>query len=1046
MASLAPRPHLLPWLLAGLLTVTVNAQGTPTPLADAIPELADHSSWAQDTTHEGPAPDKRTRGVFPVGNGHVFGYMGLGERANTMQAITGPHYQTDETFAPKGHFGELTLDLLRDGDVVALPQQQVRRVRGANFVVTHDHAPGGLSLRTITFAAPTTRQLTRIIEVHNAGDGDVAGLALRARPERAAPQGDTLLSRYESEARAAFARYSLTGGDAHEDGSLRADLGDLGAGSSWTGVMTISTGSGEPAAAETTTAVTLAEATAAARETLTWWQRKIASTSDFSTDHRKLDDLVRDWKVMMLAQRCAQAGIVSPMVNHRGAFVRDSMGPMMLFLRFRMWDEARAILEYFHDATRLLGRLPERADLDLDFAAMPPGPTDWANVQIPSGEIPSWIILQHFWYWRATQDTALISKHWPLLDSCLKKQQRGADNLMKFQGTEPYLHGALFSLYPERVKGTPGFITEDRRLGREGYSFASAVQFLLSVHAMGALVNGLDRTMNPERWAGGKPENHPGLPYLERGFELREDIEKRFWLPEDKFFAPAISPVTGAPHRAPVADVNLMPLWVGWTYPSGEKSRDNLARTLAMVWQRGKRIGTTPTVGHVTGQVQGMLLTALAERDAVSRLECLDELLKLAEPAGEWGELYDPEGRPIASYDAQWPNRARPWESGVNIEAIMFAISGIRFNFIPDWDNDEIRAKIRMPHGATHVTMKDIDKDGRRIHLYLSETNRKFSDEEREENAGKIPEKQLDPDVAHRRLDFRMELVSDNPAKGYYDAFVNIMNTVYVRYLWKESPVVESQLWNEDNLMFFPRGNQRRPWKHIPLEKKDGATMVVFTSRNAGAEIGDSDQVTLVDTGMAMRPSDIARMLVGEDGEPAHQAAYFDWGWDSRGAATFKAEEFWSDEAITTALKQFADAGGQVIRPGYFERYRVEVDGEWQEAHAPGGRLHLAEGTTVARLHISSEHKREAVLRLGSGCGLTAKLNGQEVFRRTGARDALPDTDAVLVQLAEGDNVLEFELLSCGDAVLYARLSDSQGMPVTAAVRATPAPGDSTGR
>lgn len=1016
--------------MAVVLAAGVAAQEVPTPLGSALPDLANHSSWAQDTVFAGDKTDKRTRGVYPVGNGQVFAYMGLGARANTMQAITGPHYQTDDMFAPKGHFGELTLDLLRGGEPVDLPLQRVRRVRGANFVVTDDYAPAGVSLRTLTFATPGRQHLTRVIDVHNGGDTALTGLVLRATPEQAIIRGDALVSAYQSEIRPALAHFALSNARVTDDAALHVDLGTLAGGATWSGTLTISTVAGAQAPAEwAPEPANIERATADARTTVSWWKSKLATTSEFDSDHRKLDDLVRDWKVMMLVQRCARAGVVSPMVNYRGAFVRDSIGPMMTFLRFHMWDEARATLEYFFDATRLLGRVPERTVLDLDLSKIA-GPTNWATVEVPEGEIPSWIILQHFWYWRATQDAALISKHWPLLDACLKRQKRAKDNLMTFQGTEPYLHGALYSLYPDRVKGTTGFIAEDHLRDRKTYSLASAVQFLMSVHAMGAMVNGLDRATNPERWLDGKPKDHPGLPYLTRGYELRDDIEERFWLPEEKLFAPAISPVTGAPHRAPFADVNLMPLWIGWTYPSGEKSRDNLRHTLAMLWRSGKRIGTTPTVGYVTGKVQGMLLTALAERDGMARLECLDELLRMAEPAGEWGELYDPEGRPVSAYDAEWPNRLRPWESGVNLEAIMFAMTGIRFNFIPGWDNDEIRAKLRMPHGATHVTLKNIEKDGRRIHLYMTETHRKFSDEERKTNAGKVPEKQLDPKAAHRRLDFRMELVSDNPPKGYYDAFLNVLNTVFIRYLWKASPVSESQLWNEDSLAFFPEGDRRTPWQHIPLQKKDGATMVVFTARSAGASIGDPNQVTLVDTGLAMRSSDIVRMLVGDDGTPAHAAAYFDWGWDACGATTFKSEEFWSDEAIARALQQFAAAGGQVLRPGYFEHYDVSADNAWQAVEAPAGRLSLGAAVTTTRIVFSSDRKREAVLRLGSSCRLSVELNGEQVFSRNGERDPLPDADAALVRLRQGDNTLKF-MLSDGDgAVLFARLSDSKGLPV----------------
>lgn len=1033
------RPSVAALLASALLLAPASTQPpaadlqpVPPPLAATLPDLADQSSWAQNVAYEGARPDKRMRGVYAVGNGHVFGYMGLGARANTLQAITGPHYQTDEEFAPRGHFGELTLDLLRDGEPVALPQQRVRRVRGANFVVTEDAAPGGLALRTLTFATPQQQHLTRVVQVVNTGAAAIAKVVLRLTPEATTRvRGDALQADYVSEMRPGIAYFELSG--ARADGAgLLADVGELGAGNSWTGVLTVSTTTGPEAPAEwAPVPAELERATADAVATLAWWKAKLASTSDFDTDHRKLADLVRDQKVSMLVQRCAQAGAVAPMINYRGVWVRDSIGPMLTFLRFGMWDEARATLKYIYNATRLLNRVPNHVPLDLDFSLLRDRRTDWSKVEVPASEVPSWIILQHHWYWRATRDISLISEHWPLLDACLKKQERGPDTLMKFHGDEPFLRGALYSLYPDRVKDVSGFIADDRWHGRRAWSFASAVEFLMAVQSMGEMVDGLDKATHPDRWAQGDPDNPPREPYYMRALEIRDQIEERYWLEDEKIFAPALSPVTLAPHRAPFANINLMPLWVGWTNPRGEKSRDNLRNSLAMLWRRGARIGTTPTVGYATGDLQGMLLTALSERDGVARLDCLDEVLRMAEPAGEWGELYDPDGRPVYAYDPQWPNRLRPFESGVNLEAIMFAISGIRFTIIPYWDDTAIRLKLRMPHGAEYVTMKNVDKDARRIHVYMNAYRAKLDPEELEDNARKIPEKRLDPDVAHRRLRFRVDLVSDDPPKGYWDMALNALNTVFVsRFLLKERPLDEAMLWNYDTLEFFPKEGQGQAWKHVPLLKKDGATLVVFTARDAGARIGASAETTTVDTGLPMRATDLANMLVTPEGALVHDRVYLDRGWNAADRTTFKTEDFWNDPVIADAWSRFAAAGGVVLEPGYFGSYEIESDGAWRTIEATDGELTLPPGTRAARARVSSNAPREVVLRLGSGGGLAVSLNGEEVFARTGGRQPRADADAVLVRLREGDNDLEFTLSGEGDPVLFARVSDSQGLPV----------------
>ena len=58
------------------------------------------------------------------------------------------------------------------------------------------------------------------------------------------------------------------------------------------------------------------------------------------------------------------------------------------------------------------------------------------------------------------------------------------------------------------------------------------------------------------------------------------------------------------------------------------------------------------------------------------------------------------------------------------------------------------------------------------------------------------------------------------------------------------------------------------------------------------------------------------------------------------------------------------------------------------------------------------------------------RLNGEEVLERSGGRYPLPDADAVLVRLREGDNDIAITLRGDGDSVLFARISDSRGLPV----------------
>ena len=1034
------------------------------PLGKAIPALNSQSSWEQNTRYEGKKPDKSKRGVYPVGNGRVFTYMGLGERANTMMAVSGPTYASPARRLPRGNFGEVTHDL---GSHV-LNAQKVRRVTDANCVVTEDSTAGGLALRTLTFAAPGSATITRVIDVVNGTGAKIPGLTLNTTVTGIAAKADGK-NLVVSSGSGKYQRYAVLAiHKATADGAkLKVEIGDLDKGATFTTVMTVTAAMGEAKAGAAAAATDVGTATTQANATVAWWKKKIAPMPRLRTDHDKIMDLFKDWKILMLTMRDARSGVVTPMVTRRGAWLRESSGPLLAFLRYNMWDEAKALINYYYNAIRLTGELREYYPLDLDFSSLAGEETKWDDIKLPDSDLPSWFVIHHFWYYRSTHDARMIEEHNPFLLSCLKRQKRGKSSRMHFSGHENYMDATLYGMDIDEMDRNPLFIAEDAKNGRRSYSFASTLLFMVAIQGYGELMNGIDRLHNPKKWSGDTQEiDKPGDKWLQRSFSVMMEMERLFWCQKPGFpvrenvgkdlkhgddwtgfFAPAISPVTGAPHTEPFANVNLLPLWIGFTFPTGERSRHNLRNSLGRLWKKkdanGKRtsalVGTTPTVGHFTGDVPGMLLHGLVERDSKDRYMLHEDIMWISEPAGEWGRFYNPDGRPIAGNDPEWPDRLSPNESGINIDAAIYALNGIRHANVPNFDNKAIKVKLRMPRGATFLEMENLKKDNRAFNVHVDEFYAPLSvDEKKQNDAQQDPRYKRDPTIEHRRFRFRMELISDNPPQGRYQVDADVSGTMFVRYLYRGSVggesglIQETEFWREDQEQFFIDGaptTDRVP-RQITLTKD--ADLLVLTNRPQCFENIGTQGVTYVDTGLPLGGPELVRAML-KDGKPTHKKLFLDIGYDAADSRTFKRKSFWNQPKWKEALQKFAAGGGEILTPKFVTKYQVKSGDSWSDVAAPEGRLTLAadgKPKTVRFTVTAAKARDDLILRFGTGCGYKLRLNGEEVAEETASRPSLRDQDAVLLEVKLGDNVVEIDLDNNGPQVVFVQVTDARGLPV----------------
>jgi hypothetical protein len=356
-----------------------------------------------------------------------------------------------------------------------------------------------------------------------------------------------------------------------------------------------------------------------------------------------------------LKMQQASAGGVGPMVHFKGTWARDNNGPVRALLRLGAHEDVAALLRYYHDAALLLGELPNRAPLDLEVSLAAP-PDDWERFPVPATEVPSWIVLQHRWWLEAGGDPGLVRRHWALLDRCIQGQRVSPEGLLPFHGDETYLHGALFSVSSDRCPPLNDLI--EHRWGDPGppWSLEATAAYATACEAMAAM--------------GGRLELPGPAKYRREAERVRKALERSFWLDDPGHYAPALyQSLDQPPSRpvAPVAPVNLALPWMGYSRPDDPRVRRNLEAVVRLIGWRG----ATPRCAYDVGMTSGYLLWNLTTAGSPLSDRAFEELVRRASPAGEWAEVYGPGGKPDAGYDREHPNRLRPWEGGINLQAIV---------------------------------------------------------------------------------------------------------------------------------------------------------------------------------------------------------------------------------------------------------------------------------------------------------------------------------------------------------------------------------------
>ncbi len=638
--------------------------------------LADASSLGQSFDYESGVPPKTRRGALGVGNGLAFALIGLDMPQNATSNMIGPDYETGEKW-----FGPVSHSLEAGGVPLAPRSSRLYRVRRTNVSVVEEDF-GGLVLRTVVFAPPGIPAIVRLAEIENIGKETAQDVALTVRAS--AGGGDSRAEgaalRFVYDGKAMTVSFADGAGEAAA-GALRRVIGDIPPGGR--GVATTVAAfslEGAPAPSVTDDPELLLERV---REEWAAWLE--GSMSVKSSDAR-LADFFENTLVMLKTQQSAANGAVAVMSRYSGAWCRDAYSPIRLFLLAGKFEEARAAASFYDRASRLVGfrnRYP--ANLDLSAA---PDEFDWDSIRPQQGDDPNILILHIYNVWRAgAADDDYIRGHYGFMRRNLTSQF-DAECRLPFHGDETY------QVYVMMQTGAPM---------SDFYSVDTNFWHVAAAEAMSEMAAALGLEEDARTFA-------------DRAAACRALTDAHYWNDSDGYYVPFVKKDSLSPADSPFGDINFNALWMGYGAPSDEKLRRNALAAAKKLMNKTGGVKTSSRVSTFTGMLPGYLLYNLKALGLTPQADlAFDSLFNGSmSKTGEFAEAYGANNRWM-DYTTH-PNVLRPWETAINAEAVLYYLTGFRY------DHRSKRAALSpsLPPGVGFVAVENLRAGQNRLSVYIT--------------------------------------------------------------------------------------------------------------------------------------------------------------------------------------------------------------------------------------------------------------------------------------------------------------------------------------
>lgn len=409
--------------------------------------------------------------------------------------------------------------------------------------------------------------------------------------------------------------------------------------------------------------------------TQSWWVDFTSKGRNFAAElpegvpmRERLVQVLDDVAVLIKAQQAVEGGVLAGYPYHLG-YVRDQYGVHRGLVSLGHKEMSRDILNFYFMNYESYGYIHNAQGLGI--------PGLFHVHENDEVEITGYITMQAFDYLQGSGDIDFVKHIFPMLEWAWTVQQRNLiQDMLPFNGDETYVAGGILPrnvLNDGSAEATMLFIDSGRLLldfaGKQGLWTNERIekerQILDRVSASFRenFWHG-DRliTNNPER-----VKDPQALPTVRHGVcESCITVQWTVRTGEDRYLCMKCLPKASLPRIDPkvyiLQSVSLTPIYFHSSLFKTEEFLPQVEEIVQAYKETGK-LPSRPDSDVSVGYDYGLLLYALTELNHPMARTLYEKTVELADSTGAWSEYYRSH-KPAGT-------RCRPWESAINVEAIL---------------------------------------------------------------------------------------------------------------------------------------------------------------------------------------------------------------------------------------------------------------------------------------------------------------------------------------------------------------------------------------